>query len=437
VHLLTFGCQMNKHDSELVAGLLRAEGAELADNPAEAGLVILNTCAVRAHAEERVYNRLHLLRQRKKEQPDFLIAVIGCMAQRDGERLARKFPWVDLLIGTRMLDEFPRLLAELRRGARRPLLALEEKPQLDFGLATPQRENKFLAYLAVSRGCNKGCAYCVVPRTRGPERSRPVAELAAEAERLVAGGALEITLLGQTIDTYGRDLADGASLVRLLRTLYEIKGLQRIRFVTSHPAECREELFATMAELGAKVMPFLHIPPQSGSDEILKRMQRGYTRARYLEVVRSARRLCPEIEFCGDWIVGFCGETESDFRQSLELLEEVDFQQSFVFKYSMRPGTPAESWPDDVPDEVKRERHARLSEAQTKISLRKNKERIGLVEEVLAESVSKSDFTRLTGRTRTHRLLHFPGPPALIGKLAQVRVTSATALSLTGMMNAE
>ena len=434
VHLLTFGCQMNKYDSEMVAGLLTENGAVFVDDPAEADLLIINTCSVRGHAEERVYNRLHLLRERKRKQPGFVLAVMGCMAQKEGEQIARKFPWVDLLVGTRMLDQFPRLLERVREGAPTPLLAIEEKPAVSFGETVARRDNRFLAYLAVSRGCNKRCTYCVVPYTRGPEISRPLDELIAEAQRLVDDGVVEITLLGQTIDTYGHDLENDTTLWKLLRALYPIRGLQRIRFVTSHPRECREPLFATLAELGDKVMPFLHMPPQSGSDRVLRRMKRGYTRARYLNVVESARRLCPEVEFCGDWIAGFSGETEDDFKQSLSLLEEVRFQHSYVFKYSVRGGTPAQKLADDVPEEIKKERHARLSEAQEAISLEKNRGRIGQIEDVLVEGPSKSDPAKMTGRTRTHRLIHFAAGAGLIGKIVKVSVTSATALSLTGTM---
>ncbi|MFH0939596.1 MAG: tRNA (N6-isopentenyl adenosine(37)-C2)-methylthiotransferase MiaB [Planctomycetota bacterium] len=432
VHLLTFGCQMNRYDSEMVAGLLNEKGAIFVADPAQADLIIINTCAVRGHAEERVYNRLHLLRERKRQQPGFTLAVMGCMAQKDGERIARKFPWVDILIGTRMLDEFPYLLERVREGAPTPLVAIEEKPTISFGETVARRENRFLAYLAVSRGCNKRCAYCVVPYTRGPEVSRSINELVAESQRLVNDGVVEITLLGQTIDTYGYDRHDDTTLWKLLRALYSIRDLRRIRFVTSHPQECREQLFATMAELGDKVMPFLHIPPQSGSDRMLRRMKRGYTRARYLKVVESARRLCPEIEFCGDWIVGFSGETEDDFKQSLSLLEEVRFQRSYVFKYSMRPGTPSQKLADDVPDEIKKERHARMSESQEKISLEKNRSRIGQIEDALVEGPSKNNPARMTGRTRAHRLIHFECPDTLIGKIASINVTSTTSLSLSG-----
>lgn len=436
-HVLTFGCQMNKYDSGMVAGLLHSCGAALVQDADEADLVVINTCSVRAHAEERVYNRLHLLKRRKQREPGLLLAVIGCMAQKEGERLAARCPWVDLVAGTRMLDQVPALLQRVREGARTPLVAVEQKPSVDFGETQARRESRFLAYLAVSRGCNKRCTYCVVPYTRGVEVSRPLDEIVAEARRLADDGVVEITLLGQTIDSYGRDLKDGTTLCRLLRAIHPIAELQRIRFVTSHPKECRPELFATMAELGDKVMPFIHMPPQSGSDRILRRMGRGYTRQKYLDVVAAARQACPEVEFCGDWIVGFSGETEEDFEQSLSLLQAVRFQHSFVFKYSVREGTPAQKLPDDVDEEVKKERHARLAEAQEEIALEKNRARIGQTEEVLAEGPSKSNPQRLTGRTRTCRLIHFPGGSDLAGGIVQVQVTGATALSLTGKLVGE
>jgi tRNA-2-methylthio-N6-dimethylallyladenosine synthase len=465
IHVLTFGCQMNKYDSEMVAGLLQNGKVEFVEDLDSANALIINTCSVRGHAEDRVYNRLHLLKARKRRDPSFVLAVMGCMAQKEGEQIARKFPWVDLVVGTRMLDQFPSLLARVREGEPTPLLAIDHKPMVSFGETVARRENKSLAYLAVMRGCNKRCTYCVVPFTRGPEISRPIAEIVTEARRLVDDGVIEIMLLGQTIDTYGRDLAGteagttllagteagttllagaeagatlsagrdaGTTLSGLLRALCQIDGLRRIRFITSHPRECRPELFATMAELSEKVMPFVHMPPQSGSDRMLKRMARGYTRQRYVDVISAAREACPQVEFCGDWIVGFSGETEEDFAQSLSLLEQVRFQHSFVFKYSVREGTPAQKLPDDVPEEVKKQRHAILAEAQERISLEKNQARVGQIEDVLVECVSKSNAARLTGRTSTYRLIHFPGDAELIGKIVRVKVVSATALALTG-----
>ncbi len=432
VHLLTFGCQMNRYDSEMVAGLLNERGAAFVEDPEQAQLLIMNTCSVRGHAEDRVYNRLHVLRERKRNDPSFILAVMGCMAQKEGEQIAKKFPWVDLIVGTRMIDEFPKLLERVREGAHTPLLAIEQKPDVKFGETVARRDSKFMAFLTITRGCNKRCTYCVVPYTRGPEVSRSIDDVVAEARRLVDDGVVEIMLLGQTIDTYGKDLNDGTNLWSLLRALHPIAGLKRIRFITSHPEECREELFVAMAELSDKVMPFIHMPPQSGSDRMLRRMKRGYKRERYLDVVKTARRACPEIEFCGDWIVGFSGETEEDFEQSLSLMEEVRFQNSYVFKYSVREGTPAEKLPDDIPEDVKKARHVRISDLQERHSLEKNLARIGKIEEVLVEGPSKSDAAKLTGRTRSHRLIHFAGDVALVGTLVNVKVLSATALYLQG-----
>jgi tRNA-2-methylthio-N6-dimethylallyladenosine synthase len=362
---------------------------------------------------------------------------MGCMAQKEGEQIAKKFPHVDLIVGTRMLDEFPKLLERVREGCATPLVAIDVKPDVKFGETVARRESKHQAFLTVTRGCNKRCTYCVVPYTRGPEVSRPIQDVVDEAKRLVDDGVREIMLLGQTIDTYGYDLKDDSTLWKLMRALHPINGLKRIRFITSHPEECREELFVAMAELGDKVMPFVHMPPQSGSDKMLRRMKRGYKRERYLEVVETARKHCPEVEFCGDWIVGFTGETDEDFNESLSLMEAVRFQHSYVFKYSVREGTPAQKLPDDVPEEVKKERHARLSELQEKISLEKNRARIGLIEEVLVEGPSKNNPERLTGRTRTHRHIFFDGPvPAkeMAGQIVRVQVTDATALSMQGRL---
>jgi tRNA-2-methylthio-N6-dimethylallyladenosine synthase len=430
VNVLTFGCQMNRYDSAMVSGLLRAHGAVFVPTEDDADLLLINTCSVREHAEDRVYSLLGHLKRRKRKQPAFLIAVLGCMAQKEAARIAERFPHVDLIVGTRMLDEFPELLERVREGAATPLVAIEQKPDVRFGETLARRDSKHQAFLAITRGCNKRCTYCVVPYTRGPEISRPIEELRTEACRLLDDGVSEITLLGQTIDTYGRDLS--TDLPALLKALHPLPGLRRLRFITSHPAECREELFRVMHELGDKVMPFLHMPVQAGADRILRRMGRGYTRARYLEVVAAARRLCPEIELATDWIVGFSGETDEEFAQSLSLLEEVRFQFSYVFKYSVRAGTPAAKMPDDVPEDVKKARHQQLLHAQERISLEKNRARIGQKEEVPVEGPSKLDPGRLTGRSRSFRLVHFPGAQELAGRYASVRITGATGLALTG-----
>jgi len=434
VHLITFGCQMNKYDSEMVAGLLGEKGAGFVETEEEAELLIYNTCSVRGHAEDRVYGRLHALKGRKRGNPGFLIAVMGCMAQKEGVQIAARFPYVDLIVGTRMLAHFPKLLERVREGAPTPLVAIDESPDVNFGETVARRETPHQAFIAVTRGCNKRCTYCVVPYTRGPEVSRTIADVEAEARRLAADGVREIMLLGQTVDTYGHDLGRTEhNLPKLLQTLHKIDGLARIRFITSHPEECQDDLWRAMRDLGDKVMPFIHMPAQSGSDRVLRRMARGYTRKRYLEVVATARGICPEIEIVSDWIVGFCGETDEDFEASLSLCEEVGFQRSYIFKYSVREGTPAERLADDIPEEVKKERHARLQDLQDRISLKHNLARLGQIEEVLVEGPSRTDPDKLTGRSRTHRLVHFPGTAARAGELVNVRISDATGISLKGM----
>ncbi|MBE7464990.1 MAG: tRNA (N6-isopentenyl adenosine(37)-C2)-methylthiotransferase MiaB [Planctomycetes bacterium] len=430
VHLLTFGCQMNVYDSEMVAGLLGERGAAFVADPAQADLILLNTCSVRAHAEDRVHGRLGALKVRKRHEPGLLVAVMGCMAQKEGEHIAARYPFVDLIVGTRQLHQFAQLLERVREGAPTPLLAIDETPSVQFGETVARRESPHQAFIAVTRGCNKRCTYCVVPYTRGPEVSRPVDEVVAEAGRLAADGVKEITLLGQTIDTYGYDL--GTNLWTLLERLHPIAGLERIRFITSHPEECRDELWRAMHALGDKVMPFVHMPAQSGSDAVLRRMARGYTKARYLEVIASARKLCPGIELASDWIVGFSGESDADFEASFELMAELKPQMSYIFKYSVREGTPAQRLPDDVPEEAKKIRHRRLLDLQEEISLEQNRASVGRVEQVLVEGLSKNDPTRLTGRTRTRRLVHFPGTADLAGSLVDVKIVSATGLSLLG-----
>lgn len=433
VHMVTFGCQMNKYDSEMVAGLLNEKGAAFVEDERQADLILFNTCSVRAQAEDRVHGRLGSLKRRKREDPAVLLAVMGCMAQKEGEQIAKRYPYVDLIVGTRQLHQFAKLLERVKEGAPTPLLAIDAAPAVEFGETVARRDSRWKAYLAVTRGCNKRCTFCVVPYTRGPEVSRTIDDVITEAKRLVDDGVLEIMLLGQTIDTYGFDLGrENANLPKLLRALCAITGLRRIRFITSHPEECQDDLWRTMADCGDKVMPFIHMPAQSGSDAVLRRMARGYTRKRYLDVVASARKHCPELEITSDWIVGFCGENDADFEQSFSLMQEVRPCSSYIFTYSVREGTPAQRLDDDVPETAKKERHARLSEAQDAISLEKNRARIGQVEEVLVEGVSKTDTERLTGRSAQYRPVHFAGSQDLVGTFAEVRITQASGHSLQG-----
>ncbi|MCX7804476.1 MAG: tRNA (N6-isopentenyl adenosine(37)-C2)-methylthiotransferase MiaB [Planctomycetota bacterium] len=441
VCIVTFGCQMNDYDSGRIAGMLRDRGADLVEDPKKADFIIVNTCSVRRHAEDRVLSLLGKLRAWRRRDPARRLVVAGCMAEREAGSIAGRFPHVDFLVGARRITEIGRLYDAVSSGrpAARggPLVAVGDAPGgdgVDFGDAPAVRPIAHQACVAVSRGCNRRCSYCVVPSARGPEKSRTAEDIEEEARRLAADGVREITLLGQTIDSYGRDLGDGTSLESLLRRLYGIPGLLRLRFITNHPANCRESLFRTMAELSDKVMPFIHMPAQSGSDRILKLMRRGYTREKYLRLLDAARRLCPGIGIASDFIAGFPTESRADFEDTLDLVRRAGFQSCFLFKYSPRPGTEAAGMPDDVPEAEKKARHAELAALQAGISERLNRERIGCVEEVLVDSPSKTDPGRLTGRSRSFRIVIFPGGPDLIGSLVRVKIEKATALALYGSL---
>ncbi|HOX06288.1 MAG TPA: tRNA (N6-isopentenyl adenosine(37)-C2)-methylthiotransferase MiaB [Planctomycetota bacterium] len=445
----TFGCQMNRHDAEALAGLLERAGLAPTEDEARADVILFETCSVRAHAEERVYSLLGRLKPLKRRRPETVIGVIGCMAEKDRGEILRRAPHVDFTAGPGRLDEVPALVAGLLASAptRRPppypdrSILSGHRPDLELPSALADRsQHPWSAYIAISRGCSCRCAYCVVPSVRGDLVSRPQQEILDEAGALVDSGAGEIVLLGQNVDAYGADLgpeaggrrADLAGLVREIGRL-ESRGLRRLSFVTSHPRDISEELLRAMAETPV-VAPYLHMPAQSGSDRILKAMRRGYTAGRYREIAAMARRLVPGIEIASDFIVGFPGETDDDYLATERLVDELDFQQTFVFKYSPRPGTfAAGTLADDVPEEVKKERNNRLLAVQKGISLRSNRALIGSVLEVLVEGESPRDARRLAGRTRTGRIAVFPRDERIRpGDYVRVRIASATALTLIG-----
>ncbi len=432
IFLTTFGCQMNKADSELALGLLFEKGFQMARNEANADIILFNTCSVRQHAEDRVYSRLAQLKTHKTRRPGLVIGVLGCMAQKEGEAIFRRYPHVDMVCGTRMFDKLPELLERLSLSSNH-LLAISDEKVISYPRQRPPGENPYQAYVTVMRGCNNYCSYCIVPYVRGPEVSRSVEEIVQEAESLVKGGCKEITLLGQNINTYGNDLSDASNLSKLLRAVSEVEGLKRLRFVTSHPKDMTEEVFEAMAEL-PKVCKHLHMPAQSGSARILDRMERGYTAAHYLGLVDLARKLVPDIGIASDFIVGFPGETDEDFEDTVRLMEAVRFQNSYIFKYSPRPGTKAAELQDDVPIAVKKERNQRLLELQSRISLEENKKMIGRTVEMLAEGPSKSNKRRLTGRTSQNQIVVFEGSDDLKGQLVKVKVEEVTALTLFGRL---
>jgi tRNA-2-methylthio-N6-dimethylallyladenosine synthase len=432
VFLETFGCQMNFLDSELIRGRLAQRRYVFTERRDEADVVAFNTCAVRDHAEERVRGRLYELGREKQQRPGVVVAVLGCMAQREGEALLERFPHVDILCGTR---EFGRIdeLVEQVRGGTGPVVALgESDPLPDRRRDLAQRPRRHSAFVTIQRGCDRACTFCVVPRTRGPEVERPMDELEAEVRALVGDGVVDITLLGQIVNAYGRKTGGDASLARLLRRLDRIDGLRRLRFITSFPTLLTPDLMQALRDC-ERVVSYLHLPVQSGSNACLKRMARGYTADSYLRLVDRLRDVVPRIELATDVIVGFSGETDEEFAATAALMRRVEFVQAFIFKYSERPGTAAERvQADDVPLAVKERRNQELLALQSEVQLRRNRERIGTIEEVLVEGPSARNRALLSGRTSAHRIVHFAGGRELEGRLVDVRIRGATALSLSG-----
>ncbi|MDO8132473.1 MAG: tRNA (N6-isopentenyl adenosine(37)-C2)-methylthiotransferase MiaB, partial [Candidatus Brocadiales bacterium] len=403
----TFGCQMNKLDAELSLGLLQEDGYKIVDKIDEADVILFNTCSVRQHAEDKVYSHLGALKTLKKRRPDVIVGVLGCMAQKDGKSIFKRMPHVDLVCGTRMFSHLPELLLKIKNHGSH-VLAIDENQVVNVKRAVTYRPNIFQAFVTVMRGCDNYCSYCIVPYVRGREISRTIADIKEEVQSLVSNGCKEITLLGQNINSYGKSLSENITLGDLLTELNELEGLERIGYVTSHPKDMSKELIRTMSRL-KKVCEHLHMPAQSGSDLVLKKMHRGYTCSDYRVLISYAREQIPSITIASDFIVGFPGETEGDFQETVKLMEEIRFQNCFIFKYSTRTGTKAAELKDDVPDETKRARNIKLLELQKQISLKENKKIIGKKMQVLVEGASKSDANRLSGRTRQNHIVVFNG----------------------------
>jgi tRNA-2-methylthio-N6-dimethylallyladenosine synthase len=427
VYAEIFGCQMNKMDGQIALETLLGRGYRLVRQVRDAGLVLFFTCAVRQHAEDRFFSRLGAYARIKEQRPDLVIAVCGCVAEEHGASILERFPFVDIVCGTRHFHELPELVGAARPG--NPVAAVGE------GTVTYARTRNLgipaaQAYVEIMRGCDLSCTYCIVPRVRGREVSRPPEEICREVAGLVDRGVVEVTLLGQTVNSYGRSLGAGATLAGLLRRLAEIPGLRRIRFVTSHPRFMTDDLIAAMAEIPA-VCEGLHLPAQSGSDRVLRRMARTYTREQYCATIEKCRERIPGFALAGDCIVGFPGETDEDFAQTESLIRAARYQQLFVFKYSERPGTPAARLTDDVPTAVKEARNRRLLELHKEIALELYRQAVGTAVEVLVEGPSSRNPEKLTGRTRQGQIVIFPGP-AQSGRLRRVLVRDATALALYG-----
>ncbi|HXG62785.1 MAG TPA: tRNA (N6-isopentenyl adenosine(37)-C2)-methylthiotransferase MiaB [Planctomycetota bacterium] len=434
VFIETFGCQMNVLDSELILSRLQAQGWSPADRREEADLILFNTCSVREHAEERALSHAGLVQRLKARKPDLVVGIVGCMAQNRQDRLFEQLPHVQLVVGPRHFGAIPRLVEEVRAtGRRRIAVADFDDEFIDGAEALQSRANRFQAYVKAMEGCDLSCTYCVVPMTRGREVSRPPDRIVEEVRRLADQGTVEVTLLGQTVNSYGKGLRPPCDLAELLRRVSEVEGIRRLRFITSHPSFVRPSLVAALRDL-PKVCKYLHIPPQSGSNRILKAMRRGYTVERYVEICDTLRSEVPGIEIAGDFIVGFPGETPAEFEETVALLERIRFQNAFLFKYSPRPGTDAAALPDDVPEPEKARRHQVLLEVQERISLQKNRARVGQRLEVLVEGPSKRDPRRQTGRTDTHQVVNFDAGRDLRGRFVTVEITGATAHALSGTL---
>lgn len=427
-YIRTYGCQMNQLDSELVAGKLIVRGFEQVQSEGEADIILFNTCSVRDMAERKVMGKLGLLGKVKNQRPDLILGVLGCMAQSKKETLFTKLPVVDLVCGTQSIDLLPSMLEDVVRSRHKRIEVSEEETH-PTDSARAARSNKFKAFVSIMRGCDNYCSYCIVPYVRGRETSRPAKDIIDEVQVLADKGYLEITFLGQNVNSYGRGLDENVDFADLLEKVNAIDGIRRIRFVTSHPKDIGEKLVKAVGGL-EKVCHYLHFPLQSGSDHVLKKMNRGYTSAQYLKKVQMLRQVVPDIALSSDIIVGFPGETEQDFRDTYKMMEKIEFDSAFVFKYSPRKGTQAASLDDSVPFDVKKERNKLLLELQQNISARNNARLVGSSFNVLVEGPSKTDKTRLMGRTTHNRIAVFASEEGLEGKIVPVQVDDATALTL-------
>jgi tRNA-2-methylthio-N6-dimethylallyladenosine synthase len=410
----TFGCQMNVHDSERLTGLLETAGYVAAEGD-EADIVVFNTCAVRENADNRLYAALSQLYGKKKDNPDFQIAVGGCLAQKDRETIVKKAPYVDVVFGTHNIGSLPTLLDRARHNEAAQVEILESLETFPSDLPT-KRDSTYAAWVSISVGCNNTCTFCIVPSLRGKEKDRRPGEILAEVEALVAEGVIEITLLGQNVNTYGVEFGDRGAFAKLLRAMGQIKGLERVRFTSPHPAAFTQDVIDAMAET-PNVMPQLHMPLQSGSDAVLKAMKRSYRSSKFLGIIDSVRASIPNAAISTDIIVGFPGETEEDFLETMRVVSESRFATAYTFQYSIRPGTPAGEMDYQIPKAVVQERFERLHKLVNQIAFEENQKLVGATVEVLvANNEGRKDAAtnRLSGRARDGRLVHFSLPEGVL-----------------------
>jgi tRNA-2-methylthio-N6-dimethylallyladenosine synthase len=417
---------MNVHDSEKIAGIFSEYGYEEAHGVKDADVIVINTCSVRQKAEQKFYSELGRLKAVKKRNPNLKIAVAGCIAQQKGSALFERFPYVDFIFGPQNIDSLQKWIKgdSLR-------MALDNNPEYHTKTLPLKREGQVRAWVSIMYGCDNFCSYCVVPYTRGRERSRPSRDICNEIQNLASQGYKEVTLLGQNVNSYGKGLTEKIDFPDLLRMIHDIQGIERIRFVTSHPRDLSEKLIETMRDL-PKICEHIHLPIQAGSDKILSLMNRGYTYRQYKEKIDMLRDAIPDITITTDVIVGFPGETEEDFKCTITALREIQFDGIFAFKYSKRPDTKALSLPGHIDEKVKSQRLSMVLDLQDSITYKKNKLLEGEILEVLVEGVSETDSEKLTGRTRSNKIVNFYGDPNSIGNLVMIKILEARQHSLYG-----
>ncbi|RKD34516.1 tRNA (N6-isopentenyl adenosine(37)-C2)-methylthiotransferase MiaB [Thermohalobacter berrensis] len=425
---------MNEHDSEKMAGMLETMGYESTSNEKEADLIIYNTCLVRKNAELKVYGNLGHLKTLKKKKPDLIIAVCGCMTQKKEIRdlIKEKYSHVDIVFGTHNIHKLPELIANHKQNPGMVIDVWEEAGDIVEDVPV-RRKFGFKAFVNVMHGCNNFCTYCIVPYTRGRERSRHPDNILKEIEQLAKQGCKEVTLLGQNVNSYGKTLENKITFAKLLRMVNEIDGIERIRFTTSHPKDLSDELIYTIRDC-EKVCEHIHLPFQAGSNNILKKMNRKYTKEQYLELAEKIKKEIPGVAITTDIIVGFPGETEEDFKDTLDVVKKVRFDSAFTFIYSIRKGTPAAKMENQIPDDIKHKRFQKLLDTLYPISLEINKKLKDKEIKVLVEEVSKADDTKLTGRTRTNKVVHFKGDKSLVGNIVTVKITNPKTWTLEGVL---
>ncbi|WP_090718881.1 tRNA (N6-isopentenyl adenosine(37)-C2)-methylthiotransferase MiaB [Nitrosomonas sp. Nm166] len=438
LYIKTFGCQMNEYDSEKMADVLHAAyGMESTDDPAQADIILFNTCSVREKAQEKVFHDLGRVRHLKERNPNLLIGVGGCVASQEGKAIVSRAPFVDVVFGPQTLHRLPQLI-ETRRTTGRSQVDISFPEIEKFDHLPPARTEGATAFVSIMEGCSKYCSFCVVPYTRGEEVSRPLDDVLTEIAILADQGVKEITLLGQNVNAYLGVMDDGgiADFALLLEYLHEIPGIERIRYTTSHPKEFTTRLIQAYSQL-PKLVNHLHLPVQSGSDRVLAAMKRGYSVLEYKSIIRRLRAIRPDISLSSDFIIGFPGETEADFAATMRLIEEMNFDDSYSFIYSPRPGTPAADLPDDTPQEVKLERLQRLQAQIHQQSRKIGQQMVGSIQRVLLEGVSKKNTDEFFGRTDNNRVVNLASNPDLIGCFVDVRITEARSHTLRGEVLSE